>query len=64
MGRISYGTMKGDKNASEEEKKSAHAFYPEFLNEDVFASPERRRADEEAEERERKIESWHPFTTG
>jgi len=55
--------MRGDKNAAQEGKKAAQAFYPEFLNEDVFTVPERRQSDEEAEEKERKIESWHPFTT-
>jgi hypothetical protein len=54
--------MRADKNAAQEEEK-VQAFYPEFLNEDVFAVPGRGRADEEAEEKERKIESWHPFTT-
>jgi hypothetical protein len=55
--------MKGDKNASQDEQEAAQASYPEFLNEDVFAVPERQREDEEAEEKQRKIESWHPFTT-
>jgi hypothetical protein len=55
--------MKGDKNASQDEQEAAQASYPEFLNEDVFAVPEPQREDEEAEEKQRKIESWHPFTT-
>ena len=55
--------MRGEKITAQEEEKAAQAFYPEFLNEDVFTVPEHRRSDEEAEEKHRKIESWHPFTT-
>jgi hypothetical protein len=54
--------MRGDKNAAQEDKE-VQAFYPEFLNEDVFAVSGLGRVDEEAEEKERKIECWHPFTT-
>ena len=55
--------MRIDKNAAQEERKVTQAFYPEFLDEDVFVVPERSRADEQAEENERKIETWHPFAT-
>jgi hypothetical protein len=57
------GPMRADKNAAEAERKATEAFYPEFLNEDVFAVPERGQAGEESEERQRKIESWHSFST-
>jgi hypothetical protein len=53
--------MRADKDAAQGEGKASEVFYPEFLNEDVFAVPEGGKLDEEAEGSQRKIESWHPF---
>ena len=55
------GPMRVDKDAAQGEGKASEVFYPEFLNEDVFAVPEGGEVDEEAEGTQRKIESWHPF---
>ena len=55
------GPMRADKDAAQGEGKASEVFYPEFLNEDVFAVPEAGEVDEEAEGSQRKIESWHPF---
>ena len=53
--------MRADKDAAQGEGEASEVFYPEFLNEDVFAAPEGGKVDEEAEGSQRKIESWHPF---
>jgi hypothetical protein len=49
--------MRADKDAAQGEGKASEVFYPEFLNEDVFAVPEGAKMYEEAEGSQRKIES-------